>query len=152
MDIIVNKPITKEDLTTASIDLLDKLDKGEISPLSLLQRIKAVAKLEEMIKPVLTDLAVKEALKHPKGPIELYGSEFKLGEFGTKFSFEACGDPVYKRLLEAFEEAKKALKEREDFLKSIKGSETIVDPETAEIATVYAAVKTSTTSVSVTIK
>lgn len=152
MDIIQNKPITKEDITNTAAVLLEQLDNGSVNPLGLLARFKAVEKLHEAIKPVLTDLAVREASKHKEKEIALFGAVFKLGEFGTKYSYELCGDPVLKELEEKAKEATEALKARQDFLKGIKGSETIVIPDTAEIVTVYAPVKTSVTSVSCSIK
>lgn len=152
MDIIQNKPITKEDINNTAAVLLEQLDAGTINPLCLIERFKALEKLQEAIKPVLTDLAVKEASKYKEPEITLFGAVFKVGNFGTKYDYSGCGDPVLKELEEKAKEATEALKARQDFLKAIKGFETVVDKSSGEIVTVYAPVKSSTTSVSCSIK
>ena len=144
--------ISKADITEMSIQLISKLDNGEVNPLLLLQHLKAVEKIGESIKIKLTEACVREAGKYSEKIIPLFGAEFKVGEFGHKVDYTSSGDPVYTRLFEAAEKAKVALKQREEFLKAVKGSETVVDPETGEIVTITEPVRSSTTGISCSIK
>lgn len=144
--------ITKADINMAVHDIKEKLESGEIDPLLLLQHFKAVDKIQEQIKEQLTKACIDQADKYPEKTLLLYGAEFKKGEFGTSYSYEDCKDPIWKDLKEQFDKADKALKKRQDFLKNIDGSETIIDISTAEIVTIYPPSKRSTTSVSCSIK
>ena len=152
MDILKNQQITKEDIQIAASSLLEQLDSGEINPLALLQRIKAVSKLEEILKDRLRDAAVTEALKYKEKEVALFGSSFKVTESGVSYDYSVCGDPIWQQLNQAFDSAKQSMKDRETFLRSIKGHETVVDESSGEIVTVYEPVRKSTTTVQVTIK
>lgn len=147
----------KEALTKVSINymasnLKEELESGNIDPLLLLQKFKAVEKIHEAIKPTLTELAIIQAKKYPEKELILYGAVYTVKEFGTSYDYTNCGDNQYKKLLEQQEELKKEIKKREDFLKNISGHETVVDNSTGEILTVYPPVKKSTTGVQISIK
>lgn len=144
--------ISKETIELTASDLIGKLDSGEINALGLLNKIKAVEKIAEAIKPKLTEMALMELSKYKEKAVLLYNSEFTSGEVGTVYDFTVCGDPKYNSLMEKFEEIKKEVKDREAFLKAIKVSETVVNEDTAEIVTVYPPLKKSTTAVKVSIK
>lgn len=145
-------PTLKEEITEFGEAILKALDSGEVKASDILLRFKGISKVEEYIKGKLSKMVVNELSAYPEKVVILNGAEFKVAEFGIKYSYEECGDTVWVKLKEEAEAATKALKQREDFLKGIKGSETIVDPNTAEIITVYPPVKSSTTSVQITIK
>lgn len=144
--------ISKSQIQDISLSLIDKLDTGEIPALLLKAKFKALEDVGEKIKETLRKACITEADKYGKEEILVYGATFKQGEFGQKFDFESTGDPVWLRLKEASEKATKALKDREAFLKTIKGHETIVDTETSEIVTITEPVKSSTTVVQCSIK
>lgn len=144
--------ISKADITKTASDLLQQLDNGEISALALLQKFKAVSKIEEAIKSKLTEIAVLEASAYPKGECKVYGAEFKTTEAGTSYDYSLCGDTEWTELQAELADIKERVKDRETFLKAIKGSETCVDKSTAEIVTLYPPVKRSTTIVQCSIK
>lgn len=144
--------ITKADIQFASNDLIEKLENGEISGMMLLQKFKAIEKIQESVKAKMIEIGLSEAQKYPEKVIELYGAAFSVKEVGTAYNFERCNDSKYNDLLQKVETAKKELKKREDFLKAIVGHETCVNEDTAEIETIYPPVKTSTTSLQSSIK
>lgn len=144
--------ITKADINLAVHDIKEKLENGEIDPLLLLQHFKAVDKIQEQIKEQLTKAAVDMADKYPEKILLLYGAEFKKAEFGTVYDFKNCKDPIWNELKENFDMAGEVLKKRQEFLKAINGSETIVDQNSGEIVTIYPPSKKSTASVSCSIK
>lgn len=144
-------PVTKSDITEFAKKIEDYLDSGEAKASDIMANFKGIEKVAEIIKPKLTKLVVDEISKYGK-EAELNGVVFKIQEFGTKYQFDQTGDTVWTRLKEEAEKANKALKEREEFLKTIKTSETLVDPDTSEILTVYSPSKTSTTGIALSIK
>jgi hypothetical protein len=72
---------------------------------------------------------------------------------GTKYDFAHCGDSVIDGLYKEMAELKAKIKEREEFLKSLPPSGLdIVDSATGEVSTILKPIKTSTTSIAVTLK
>jgi len=79
------------------------------------------------------------------------GTKFSLAETGTSYDYSVCNDPLYNSLVGKLEALKKEVKDRETFLKTIKGFMivSIPDPESGELLeniTINAPVKTSTSS------
>lgn len=144
-------PSAKIEIAEFAKKIENYLDSGECKASDILAKFKGIEKVAEYIKPKLTKLVVDEISKYGK-EAELNGITFKIQEFGTKYFFDETGDTVWKKLKEEVDKANKALKAREDFLKTIKNSETLVDQNSAEIITVYAPIKISTTGIAVTIK
>lgn len=152
ISLIKTEAITKSEIFDLANAVKDKLQKGEISGLLLKQHFKAIEKVADFVKKELDKAAIAEAGKYPdKQDIILYGATFKLAEFGVTYDYAGCKDPVWERLKEEADAATKALKDRQTFLLSIKGHESVVDEQTGEIATVYPPVRKSTTNVSCTI-
>lgn len=144
-------PYSKADIQDFSNRILDFLESGQGNPSDLLLRFKGFEKVFEACKSRLTELVVDEVSKHGKEAI-LNGQTFKIQEFGTKYLYDQTGDTTWKRLKQEADSAIKALKEREDFLKTIKGHLTAVDESTGEIITIYEPTKVSTTGVAVSLK
>lgn len=154
MEIKLNnkQTISKADINFAANELLQKLDSSEINPLLLLQKFKAIEKIQENIKSKMIEYAVIEISKYPEKNVELFDCVFTKKEVGTVYNFDRCNDSKYLELLEQFEKAKKNLENRKDFLKSIQDHETCVNESTGEIETIYPPTKTSTTSIITSIK
>ena len=144
--------VGKKEITSAAVELSRLLDEGEISALLLLKKFKSVEKLMEEVKPFLTKFAIKEVSAHGEKVVALNSAEYEIGEFGTRYDYSTCKDPKWNELKAEVDAATKALKEREEFLKGIKGHITSVNEETGEIIEIYEAIKTSTTGVKCTIK
>jgi hypothetical protein len=143
--------IQTSDIKAIATDLANKLDTGEVSALLLQLKFKALEKVQEAIKETLRDIAVREVKKYPEKQVALYGATFEAAEFGHKWDFEATGDPIWMRLNAKLLAAKEALKARENFLKSIRDHETVVDEDSGEIVKVTRPVQTSTTAVKCTL-
>lgn len=137
--------ITKAEINYIANNLKEQLDLGEINPLLLLEKFRAVEKIYENLKETLTKSAVKEASLYPDKNIDMFGAVFTVKSAGTTYDYSLCNDSKHTELVENLEKAKKELKKREDFLKSISDSETIVDTASGEVITVFPpSVKSST--------
>jgi hypothetical protein len=81
-----------------------------------------------------------------------FGAVLTQTELGVKWDYSNCNDPELTKLQQAFNESKKALEDRQKYLKTLKKSQTIVDEDSGEIVTIYPPVKTSTLGYSCEVK
>ncbi len=80
------------------------------------------------------------------------GATFKSMEAGHKYDYSGTNDPIWAELKKDVDRANLALKQREEFLRTLKKSENFVDESSGEEVTVYPPVHTSTTTISCSIK
>lgn len=133
-------PANKSEIITFSYKLSEEINSGRVNPLDLLRYKKAIETVFENIKDTLREAAVTEGSKYGK-EFNHAGANFALGEFGTKYAYDKCNDPVWNSL-------KAAMKEREAWLRGLKEPEQWVDEESGEEFTVTPPLKTSVTSLS----
>jgi hypothetical protein len=74
----------------------------------------------------------------------LYGIKIEPAQLGTKYDYSICQDHILDDLNAKLEEAKKAVTDRQNFLKAVNVSANLVDDDTGEIYKVYAPNKTAT--------
>jgi hypothetical protein len=143
-------PSTPEQLNSFAVKLKSEIENGQIDPLQL-RVVKAyLDKVFEKVKPTLDEYARTEAEKHGKN-FTYSGASVELAEVGTKYDFTNCNDQEWVELKEAAEKAANKLKERETFLKAIKEPTPIVSKE-GEVITLNPPIKTSTSSIKISIK
>lgn len=145
-------PYSKADIQDFFNKILDLLDAGTHKPSDILLRFKAFDKVFDAVKPHLTELVVNEISLYPKAEANILGAEFKVAEAGVSYDYTRCGDVKWESLNQQLESIKVDIKKREEFLKGIKGHETIVDEISGEILTIYPPIRKSSTSIKVTIK
>lgn len=143
---------TKEQRESFVRSIVSALEEGTADPLKVHLQVKNT---EDLVKQLTSDenyreLLLSEAQKHGKS-FEAHNAKFQVKEVGTKYDYSVCGDPVLQELELAAAKATEALKERQKFLQYVpaKGAEVLVGDE---LFTIYPPVKSSTTSVSVTLK
>lgn len=145
---------TKEQRQSFVQSVVESLKEGNADPLQVHLQVKNT---EDLVKQITEDkeyrkLCLEEAQKHGKS-FDRFNAKFEVKEVGSKFDYSVCNDPVLARLQQAMEIAKKALKDREDWIKKAPSDGVpIIDEETGEAITVYPPIKTSTTSVAVSLK
>lgn len=131
--------------------IVNNLMEGLADPLKVHLQVKC---MEDIIKqitsnPVYRDLLVNEASRYGKN-FEHHNAKFEIKETGVKYDYESCGDPILKDLEDELAILESKIKERQSFLKSIKGTIEILIGD--ELVTLYPPVKTSTTSVTINLK
>lgn len=137
-------------------EVIDSMQEGKVDPLKIHVQVKCMEQIIKMFtdgkdypktSKVYKELVLDEATKHGK-KFEYHNAEFKIGEVGTKYDWSKCGDAAINELLRQQAEIDAALKERQEFLKTLPaiGIETLVDDEVVRI---YPPSRSSTTSVSV---
>lgn len=154
---IENLQISKALAETIRKELSQRVLDGEISAVQVQAAIKFYEKvfngddkkdngLVHVIKPYVVDEIEKD--KHRK---DWFGYQVTVGEAGSRYSYENCNDPELEELLEEDKVLKAKIKDRQDFLKSLKTGLNIITKE-GESVTVYPPAKFSTTSAKFTLK
>lgn len=126
---------------------------GEVAPMEAFAQVKGLmAACEQFTKDrEIVDKVIDAVQQYGKGEDASYlGAKFAVGEVGVKYDYSECNDPEWCRLANQKAEIEAKMKEREAFLKGIKGTITVVDEETGEVYQVTGPLKTSTTSVRIT--
>ncbi len=126
--------LTSEGIRTKSQQIVDYYTDGYNNPAEGLILAKKLTEMAEQIKSNLQDPASNE-LKLGKGEkAELFGCVINEQMVGVKYSFKECGDPLWNEL-------KEKITNRENFLKTIKGSKQELIEETGEVVTIYEPIK-----------
>ena len=127
------------------------VSEGITNPLEF--RVKAkmlIEALEQSIK-LTNDDAMTEHMKHGKRA-EMFGAVVDSVETGVKYDYESTGDPIWQQLDKLVENYTGQRKSRELFLKSLNQPMHVVDDITGEILTINPPIKTSSTTLKITMK
>jgi hypothetical protein len=138
--------ITKKGVARAAANIYTSVMEGNMAATDVAVMLKFVEETGKQLKELTDDNGknsfvdlVREEVERSSDDGKTYstkhGVKFELYEAATKFDYESCGDPVWNRLSKESELIKMKMKERESFLKTIKGSTTmnVMDPDTAEL-------------------
>lgn len=133
-------------------EAIDTILDGHRDPLEFHIAIKC---MEEMIKNILDDANYKaavlsEAEKFGKSS-ERHNAKIAIKETGVKYEFSQCGDEVMNDLMQRKSELDAAIKSRSEFLKSLPAPIELVTEE-GIVNKIYPPSKSSTTSVTITLK
>lgn len=128
----------QSDFGVLATHYFDQLDNGERDEIDLYIAFKKVEKFVETILPLIKDKVDEDKL------INSYSKHHvKLTTQNTRsfYDFSNCGDVEYNQLNLTASETKEAIKEREDYLKTITVKTDIVDEETGEVTTLLPPIK-----------
>ena len=150
---------TKAEVKAFALQVMDMLEDGQQSPLEFhiqLKRMESILKqlTDKKENAAIADryakLLLSEAEKHGK-KFDMYNGSFQIKETGTIYDWATTQDPTIAELLTQQEELKEKVKQRQEFLKAIppQGMEVLFGEE---LITLYPPAKSSTTSLSVTLK
>lgn len=142
-------PSSKEEVKIFSEKLLAELLNGEINPFELVRLKKSFESVFDIIKKELDALALEEAQKYGQKNFEAFGLKIQIGENGTRYDYDNCADPKYINLKTQADVISQRLKDRQDFLKTLKAPETLIDEETGDVVTVNPPIKSSTTGLKI---
>jgi len=145
----------KEQRQSFALGVVNALEEGNTDPLKVHLQVKC---MEDIIKLLNSNTVYKKhileaAEKYGQKTFEYQNSKVEIKEVGVKYDFSNCEDAVLQRLYAAQAELDAKVKARETMLKSVPVKGMIVtDEETGETFTVYPPSKSSTTSISITLK
>ena len=146
--------VSKANREELAIQIVEAIDAGDINPLDIHYQVKA---MEDFIKMLTTnsrykDAVLNEGMKHGKS-FQFNGSKMEIKETGVKYDYSKCGDPNWQLLEDQITDLKDKQKAVEAHLKVLpaEGIE-VVNADSGEVIKMYPPVKTSTTSIAVTLK
>lgn len=143
---------TKEQRESFVRSIVSALDEGTADPLKVHLQVKNT---EDLIKQITSDekyreFLLNEASKYGKS-FEQYNAKFQVKETGTRYDYSVCGDSELQGLQEQSDNIAEKIKARQKFLQSVPASGLEI-LRGDELITIYPPIKTSTTSVTVTLK
>lgn len=146
--------LTKADRESWVSSIVSEIDNGEINPLSIHAQVKC---LEDMLKELTSHPAYKSAVLDEAGKygksFELYNAKFSIREVGVKYDYSQCGDIILNELTEQLDALSEKVKARQKFLQLVPAEGIdIVSDQTGEVSKIYPPSKSSTTSITVTLK
>jgi hypothetical protein len=150
-------PQISNELTKTQIKIIaqnavdDILENGDVINVS-----DTITKMELFLKelksnPKYVEFLRDEVGKYGKSHVTTSGTKIELAEVGTKYDYSQTNDPIYFDLIRQSEQIHEAIKEREQFLKSVSksGLEILFFDE---VIKVYPPSKSSISSYKITIK
>lgn len=132
--------------------IIRSVQQGETNPLKVRIWVKTMELICSRLKSETSEDQLIEADKYGEKTFEYAGAKITKTEVSTKYDFSKCGDPIWESREQILSAAKAQLKEREDFLKTIKEPITMVDDLSGEIVTITPPIKTSVSGLNVSIK
>jgi len=143
---------TKTEIETQCKVIIDSIvESGEVNPIKVATSMKALELAMKTIKSGIEDMILSEAEKYESKTFEFDGHSINVREGGVMYDYSLCCDPVYGRLESEMKFLKDKIKDREAFLKTVKGSMTVVDEGSGEVFQVIPPVKSSKTTVAITL-
>lgn len=126
---------------------------GQVNPIELHLQLKC---MEEIIKSIKSDkwfnyFLLEESEKHGKA-FDKYNAKFSIKETGVKYDYSQCNDSILIELQEKQELLDNEVKERQAFLKTLPVHGLDIIDFNGEVLKVFPPSKSSTTSVTVTLK
>ena len=143
---------TSTQIDTFSDGVIESVKNGEVKALSVVVQLKAMELASERIKKEIKDNLMREVDKYPEKDFVYMGNKIAKAEHGTKYDFTKCGDPEWESLDQQRSSIAKAIKEREEFLKTIKGMITVINPLTGELCELLPPTKTSVSGINISIR
>lgn len=144
--------LNKEQRAELVQQTINRISEGELSPLKAHLQVKA---MEDIIAAITKDeryrdMLLDEAAKYGKS-FDFGIGKFSTKETGVRYAYDQCNDPILAELTAQNDELLEKIKSRQKFLQTVplEGMDIRVGDE---LVTVYPPSKSSTTSVTVTLK
>jgi precorrin-2 methylase len=150
---VVSELPSKANIQRLANDIIQQVKEGGTDPLKLAVQMKFIQEVFEQVRSGINDDVLSELDKYAKGePVTSMGATLEKMEAGVKYDYSNCGDPAYYSFKNTIKMATDGMKEREAFLKTIKGQMVIADESTGgEQITINPPVKSSTSTFKITL-
>lgn len=150
--------VSKNGAAQTAANFYQKIMDGEVNAIDIVEAFKYVEDTYKALKSCTDENGkngfsslVREEIQKNADDGKKYssknGTEFSLFEAGTKYDFSACKDPIWDSLQSQLEDLKDVIKDREDYLKTIKKpTKVLLSEEDGEVVELLPCIKTSTSS------
>ena len=151
MNLINLNPTNKEEAKALSSNLINAVMNGEINPLELHVKLKAMqTAIEDTLKGI-KDQVMVEAAKYPDKTFSAFTANIEKAETGVSYNYASCNDEKWHSFNDLVTIMTDKRKEREALLRTLKEPMNVVT-EDGEIVTITPPIKSSTSSIKVTLK
>lgn len=140
---------TKENAAMIGNAIVKRCADGEVDPLQTLARLKGIQAAIDIAEAGIKPLILDDVQKQGKAGVSVLSAKIETMEAGVKYDYSDC--PEWVELARKEAEIVKERKEREKFLRGITKPIEIVDKDTGEVRIINPPIKTSTTTLKVTI-
>jgi hypothetical protein len=139
-------PETKAEIRTFAESLISSIQFGEVDPLEVDGRLKAMEELIGMVRKSqeMQECILHEAYLHGKKSFELGNFKYQIKEVGVKYDFTGCNDIELEDLVNEKKEIDEKIKDKQKFLKGLNENSEVYSSEGVKL---NPPVKTSTTKV-----
>ncbi len=148
--------ISKQSVEQVKNEIQQRIEDGELDAIKVMSAVKFYQKVFEGddkknngLNHILRPYVINQISKAPEIK-EYFGYKVEVVETGQVYNYDNCNDSELIELLEKKKELDLKVKERQEFLKGIKVSLDVI--QDGEAKTIYAPVKSSTTSPKFTLK
>jgi hypothetical protein len=152
--ILMKEKITKNAVTETAERLITLMESGKTSAIKTLTELDFINQVVTKVVARARELAVDELSSYgaeASQGVTIHGVSLKIIEAGTKYDFAACNHPEWVQIVAQETALAERRKEIETMLKTLKTGQTIVNEDTGEISRITPPVKSSKTTVQVTI-
>lgn len=149
-ELINSVDLSKLSVRTVADQLIELAEQG--NPLEVKLKMKAMSEAIDEACEKIDKMARDEAEKHGAKTFDFMGCSIGLIEAGTKYDFSNCGDIELEQMTAEYEALAERIKKRKDIVKNIDGKMIMVNESTGESYEVLPPVKSSTSTIKITLK
>lgn len=152
--ILMKEKITKNAVTETADRLITLMESGKTSAIKTLTELDFINQVVTKVVARARELAVDELSSYgaeASQGVTIHGVSLKIIEAGTKYDFASCNHPEWAQIVAQETALAEKRKEIETMLKTLKAGQTIVNEDTGEVIRITPPVKSSKTTVQVTI-
>lgn len=142
-------PANTQQIARFSKLLIEDVQAGVVNPLELLVMLRALERVSETVLEAIQGNIDKAKDNYSEKNFNVLGAQIEKAEIGTKYRYETAKDIEWERRKAGVDAAMSLLKEREEFLRTLKEPLTAVDTDSGEVFTISPPLKTSKSGVKV---
>lgn len=149
---VVGKQIslTKENVQKIASQIRFELETGSKDKIDFLTELEFLSQVFDVVKAELRESLIDELDKYPGDSVVRNGVQLRLKEAGVRYDFSTT--EKWNIMNEQAEKIKAEIKQIEAQLKTIKSKQTIVDEETGELIELNVPIKSSKTTIEITLQ
>lgn len=136
--------VDRKTIISTAMSVVNAIQDGEFDLVDTFIEIKKGVLFFETLEENTKAIVYGKSLVGKGEVLKRHSVEIEQSELGVKWDYSGCNDVILDRLTIAFTEAKKAMEDRQNYLKIITTITEQVDMETGETYKVNPPVRTST--------
>lgn len=142
-------PTNTQQIARFSKLLIEDVQNGKVNPLELLVMLRALERVSETVIDAIQSNIDQAKDKYNERSFDVLGATVEKSEVAVRYKYETAKDVEWERRKAAVDAAMGLLKEREEFLRTLREPMTAVDTDSGEVFTISPPLKTSKSGVKV---